>query len=234
MIEIKSYGSSSDGNSYLIKEGNAALIIEAGISLKKMKDIDLTKVDGLLVTHEHGDHTKYAKDFIIQTTLDIYCSVGTKEVLAARGLQPYRIKGMQQMNTVKIGEWNVIAFGVEHDALEPVGFLILSPKRQKILFVTDTYYIKYKFENINYLMIECNYSIENINKNVQKGRIDGSLRNRIVTSHFALENVIRFINGLNKQELKEIWLLHLSNTNSNEYLFKKKIIQETGLPVYIA
>ena len=83
-------------------------------------------------------------------------------------------------------------------------------------------------------MIECNYALDILNENVKNGRIGAFLKNRVLKSHFSLENVKEFIKATDLSELKEVWLLHLSDSNSNAERFKKEIQAITGTPVYIA
>ncbi|MFC5976275.1 MBL fold metallo-hydrolase [Carnobacterium antarcticum] len=231
MIEIKSYGSSSAGNAYVISDGERSLMLEAGIHLKNMNDVDWQSIDGCLVTHEHGDHSKYAMNVINQTGIDLFLSAGTQEALK---LPSYRTNTLKALNQQNIGNWTVLPFDVQHDVNEPLGFFIQSKDGDKLLFATDTYYIKYKLPGITHLMIECNYSIDILNKNVETGRIGNFLRKRIVRSHFELENVKHFIRSNDMSQLQEVWLLHLSSSNADAARFKKEIQAITGVPVYIA
>ncbi|WP_278046243.1 MBL fold metallo-hydrolase [Desemzia sp. C1] len=230
-MEIRSFGSDSSGNSYLITSGGRSLLLEAGIPLKKLHGIDWSSVDACLITHEHGDHTKYAKDLLKRTGIDLYLSAGTQEVLE---ISSYRIKTLKALTKQNIGSWTVLPFDVQHDVNEPLGFLIQAPGGEKILFATDTYYIKYQFPGVTHLMIECNYAMDILKKNVESGRLGAFLSNRVIKSHFELNNVKKFIQTNDLSQLQEVWLLHLSNGNSDEKRFKREIQEITGTPVYIA
>ena len=83
-------------------------------------------------------------------------------------------------------------------------------------------------------MIECNYSLDILDQNVSAGYIDNGRRKRLLTSHFELENVKKFLKSNDLSQVKETWLLHLSNQNSDEKRFKQEIQAITGTPVYIA
>ena len=230
MVAIKVYGSSSAGNSYVITDGDESLMLEAGIDLRKMRDVNWQSVKGCLVTHEHGDHSKYVHKLLSQTGIDIYASEGT---LNALELPKHRVKILESLKQYKLDGWTILPFDVQHDVAEPLGFFIQTPSNKKILFATDTYYIKYTFPGITHLMIECNYALDILNENVEKGRVGAFLKNRVVKSHFELENVKSFINSNNLEQLEEVWLLHLSNNNSNEKRFKKEVQEITGAPVYV-
>ena len=228
MITIDVIGSSSKGNAYLIHEGERSLLLEAGMNLK---GIDLSTTDGCLITHEHGDHSKYAMDIIKKTGMDIYLSMGTQEALQ---LPKHRIKMVQAFKEFKVGSWLVLPFPTEHDVNEPLGFFIQSKEGECILFATDTFYIRYTFPGVTHMLIECNYALDILNENVHSGRIGNYLKKRILTSHFELNNVKNFLLSNDLSQLKEVWLLHLSNNNADEGRFKKEIQEITGVPVYIA
>lgn len=230
MVEIKSFGSSSAGNCYQIIDGSSSLLLEAGISPKKLP-IDFSTVDALLVTHEHGDHSKFIKDILKRSALSVYCTKGTAQFIDAPN---YRIMTVKAKESFTVKGWQIMPFEVEHDAAEPVGYFILTPSGKKVLFATDTYYIRYKFKGITHFMIECNYSLDKVDELLADGKIDKNRRNRLVTSHFEINNVLQFFRDQDKSAVEEIWLLHLSDSNSDARLFKEKVQAATGAPVYVA
>lgn len=230
MLEIISFGSSSKGNSYLLREGGSSLLLEAGIDPRRMK-VKLGDIDALLVTHEHGDHSKYVKKILERSAMSVYCTKGTADNIDAPS---YRIMEMEYKKPISVKEWRIMAFEVEHDTAEPSGFLIQTPGGKKVLFATDTYYIRYKFPGVTHMMIECNYSLNIIDRNLAEGRIHKALRDRVLKSHFGLDNVVEFLKSNDLSQLEEVHLLHLSDTNSHEEEFKQRIQEVTGVPVYVA
>lgn len=234
MINIKSFGSGSAGNAYLIDDGISQILIECGIQLelvkKKMK-FDLRRVVGMCISHEHGDHSKEIKKVIDTTSIDVFASKGT---LNALNVPNYRSNVLEIGKSVQIGTWSVTAFDVNHDAAEPIGFLFKNQLGETLLFVTDTYYVKYKFKGITHMMVEANYSLNIIRKKVEEKEVAGYLKNRILTSHFEFDNSKEFIKVNASDQLQEVWLLHLSDSNSDEELFKREVQELTGVPVYIA
>lgn len=231
MVKIKTFGSSSAGNSYLLSEEGSSLLIEAGISPKRMT-LNWSKVDGLLITHEHNDHAKHAKDYIKRGAFNIHCTPGTANQI--KGVPDYRINACYYLKPFNIKDWRIIPFKTEHDVAEPAGFLILSPNKKRILFATDTYYIRYKFPSVTHFIIECNYSIDILNKNKDSGKIDGHQYKRILRSHFELNNLIKFFQANDLTQAEQIHLIHLSDRNSDEQYFIDKIQTTTGVPTYIA
>ncbi len=233
MIEINTLASSSKGNCYHITDGSTPLLLEAGIAFKEMRkalNFNTSNLAGCLVTHEHGDHTKGIKD-ILKAGINTYMSAGTKEAL---DIEHHRIKLIDQKKRFQIGTWMILPFDVEHDVNEPTGYLLVNSEGEKLLFATDTFYIKYKFTGLTHLLLECNYSLDILNENIASGRVHKGMKKRLIRSHFSLENVKEFLKANDLSKVQEIHLLHLSDSNSDEVLFKKEIQELTGKVVYIA
>ncbi|MGF3182277.1 MBL fold metallo-hydrolase [Facklamia sp. P12934] len=231
-MKITSYGSSSAGNCYLIEDKGQLLMLEAGVKPKNIKH-DISEIDGLLITHEHNDHAKYAKQIIKRCASNLYCTKGTYEALKDKP-DSFRFMQINSKQSFNVKNWRILPFDVEHDAAEPVGFLIDTPGKKRILFATDTYYVRYKFNKVTHLMIECNYHLEALQHNSELGLIDKKRYTRLLTSHFELNNVIQFLKANDLSQLEEVHLLHLSDTNSDAELFREKVKQVVGMPVYIA
>lgn len=232
MIEIKTLATGSTGNCYHITDGHSSLLLECGIkfkSIQKALNFNTSNIAGVLVTHEHKDHCKAVKD-VADRGLDIYMSQGTADAI---GIQHHRIRPVACKQTFKVGTWTILPFDVQHDAAEPFGFLIANQDGEKLLFATDTYYIKYKFPGLTHLMIECNYSQRILNENVENGRIPEFLMYRVMQSHFSLENLLVFLKANDLSKVQEIHLLHLSDSNSDEELFKREVQKATGKLVYV-
>lgn len=103
-----------------------------------------------------------------------------------------------------------------------------------MLYATDTYYIKYKFSKLNYLLLECNYNKEIAKENAKNGVINKTRYSRLLESHFSLDNVIKFLKSNDLSYVKNIILCHLSAENSNQKLMQSKVFEETNIPTTIA
>src|SRR5699024_9187141 len=136
--------------------------------------------------------------------------------------------------SISIGTWKVLPFDVEHDVNEPLGFLLMNKQGEKLLFATDTYYVRYRFKGLTHIMIEANYSMDILEENIASGIVTKIMRKRLIRSQFSLENVKEFLRANELSKVQEIHLMHLSNNNSDENRFKKEIQELTGKPVYIA
>lgn len=233
MIKIKTLATGSTGNCYWISDGSTPLLLECGISYRNVqKALNFKTMDiaGVLVSHEHKDHCKAVKE-VSGRGLDIYMSQGTKDAV---GIDHHRIKVIESKKQFKIGTWSILPFDVEHDVSEPLGFLLANQDGEKLLFATDTFYVRYRFSGLTHIMIECNYSMNILNENIITGRVHKGMKKRLIKSHFSLENVKDFLKANDLSKVQEIHLLHLSDTNSNELEFKKTIQELTGKIVYIA
>lgn len=238
MIDVLVLASSSKGNCYRIDDGSTPILLECGISineiLRKTNAMGgVSSLAGCLVSHGHKDHAKAVKD-LMKFGIDIYLSQGTADEIS--GLDPWRhrlhiIKARQQF---QFGTWTILPFETQHDAAEPLGFLMVNQGGDKLLYATDTYYIRYRFAGLTHVMIECNYSLDILRANVAAGLVEPALKNRILQSHFSLEHVKDFLRANDLSKVQEIWLLHLSDGNSDADRFKREIQELTGKPVYVA
>jgi phosphoribosyl 1,2-cyclic phosphodiesterase len=232
LIEVTAFGSSSKGNCYHVTDGKTPILLECGIKYKDIQkglSFQMSGIQGCLISHEHGDHCKSIKD-VLKGGIDCYMSRGTSEALS---IQHHRIKPVEVKKQFQIGTWTILPFDVQHDVSEPFGFLLANQEGEKLLFATDTYYIRYKFKGLTHLLVECNYSLDILNENIANGRTPKVMKKRLMKSHFSLENFKEFLAANDLSKLQEIWLLHLSDTNSNADLFKKEVSEITGKPVYI-
>lgn len=239
-MDILVIASSSRGNAYRISDGQTSLLLECGVPIKKIQEalkFKLNEISGCLITHEHMDHAKVAKD-LIKKAVDVYCSRGTYDALELTAWPRAHIINRNDEDTrykeFKIGTFNILAFDVKHDAREPIGFLITSlATGERLLFFTDTFYLKYKFERISIIMGECNYSMEIIKENVKSGIIQEVHKNRVIRSHMSIETLLEFIKVSDTSQLKKIYLLHMSDGNSNADEFKRRVQEITGVEVEV-
>ncbi|MCI9246861.1 MAG: hypothetical protein HFJ30_07095 [Clostridia bacterium] len=106
--------------------------------------------------------------------------------------------------------------------------------KEKLLYATDTYYIKYKFKKLNYLLIECNYISEIAKENIQNNTINKSRYTRLLESHLSLENLINFLKANDLSNTKKIVICHLSDQNSNEQQMLESIYNVTRIETIAA
>ena len=232
-MDIQVLASGSKGNCYHISDDRNSILIECGLPWKQIQrgiNFRTSKLAGCLVTHEHLDHCKAVRD-VMKAGIDCYMSQGAAEALKLSGHRLHIVRPLRQF---KVGAWIVLPFAVQHDAADPLGFLISTRSGDKLLYATDTYYLKYRFSGLNYILVECNYALDILQKNVEAGLVPMAVKNRVLRSHFSLEHVKGFLQANDLSRVREIWLLHLSDGNSDAARFKREIQELTGKPVYIA
>ncbi|WP_333880355.1 MBL fold metallo-hydrolase [Lysinibacillus capsici] len=232
MIQIKTLATGSKGNCYHITDGSTPLLLECGISFKDIQkgvNFEISSLGGVLVTHEHKDHCKGVES-VLNRGLDVYMSQGTREALS---LEHHRIKTVKSKDQFRVGSWTILPFDVQHDVNEPLGFLLQSDNGGKLLFATDTYYVKYRFKGLTHIMIECNYDQQTLDENVDSGRIHPAMKKRVMRSHFSLENLLEFFKANDLSKVEEIHLLHLSDGNSNMERIFKAVARATGKMIFI-
>ena len=235
MITVKTLASSSKGNAYLLESGGKWLLVECGIPYKTLQeklDYQVSRLDGCLVTHSHGDHARCMPD-LVKAGIGVYCTEETFKA-AAPGLPPALYQKIEPNRRYFLGgwKWSVQPFETVHDAPGSVGFVI-SDEKDSLVFITDTAYCKYTFPFITILMIEANYSEEILAANIEAGRIDPARAKRVRENHLSIERVIELLRANDRSRLREVRLLHLSDGNSDEALFKEMVKKVVGVPVCV-
>lgn len=227
---IKVLASDSKGNSYIVQAREEILLLELGIPFKEILkglNFNLNNVVGCLISHEHLDHSQGIKQ-ALKHRLNIYCN---KEI-AEKIKDDRRIKIIEPLKKFKIGNFAILPFECQHtnnDGLkcENLGFLIRHKDLGKIVFATDTYYLKYTFKNVDHVLVECNYDEEEL-KSLP------SYRARVLKSHMSLQTLKETLKNWDLSNTKDITLIHLSNSNANPKKFKEEIEKATGCIVNVA
>lgn len=177
---------------------------------------------------DHADHCKAAKD-ITKAGIDVFASGETLEALGAAG---HRYKPIKAGEQFAVGTFKVLAFETVHDCPGSLGFLLASGK-DKLVYLTDTMYCKYRFSGLTHILVETNYSLDILRENVAAGLVPVELKNRIIKSHFSLANVKEFLKANDLSQVQEIHLIHLSNDNGDEARFKREIQELTGRQTFV-
>ena len=240
-MEIKVIASGSSGNAYLITDGTTSLLLECGVPIKKIQEaLDFKvaqTVAACLITHEHLDHCGHVED-ILKMGIDCYASRGT---WIARGRTCDNQARLMRVTDddgkpvlVTVGTFLVAAFPVQHDAKEPLGYLIDSTVTgERLLYITDSFYCKYTFPSITHIVAECNYCADALQASVDAGITPAELLPRLLKSHMSLETLIEMLKANDLSKLREIHLVHLSKDRSDAERMKTEVQKITGVPVYV-
>ena len=236
---LKVLGSSSLGNCYLLDSRREALIVEAGVPLsviRKSLQNGLNRAAGAIITHRHGDHAKSVKDLLLAgipvlAPRDVFESIGADRDLCAKFIE-HSANGATKGYC--IGGFRVIPFEVEHDA-PCVGYIIIHPEMGQLLFVTDTMTIKQAMpKHLTQIMIETNYADDILERNIESGLMPVAMRKRLMFSHMELGTAKTLLSRMDLSEVRNIILIHLSSSNSDEERFVSEVAVQTGKMVYAA
>lgn len=230
MLTFTPIGSGSSGNLYLVADENCRLAIECGLSFREMQRrlrFGVTSLDGVLVSHIHGDHAKSVRE-VLGAGVPVAASRETLEGLGVEGHHNARVVSTGFARD--IGPWRVMPFDLIHDAPGTYGFVVRGPSGERLLYVTDTAFIPYRFEALNIVAIEANYSEAILRESgeVAKRKL------RALRYHMSLERTLGFLESNDLDSVREIWLLHLSDAHSDEGQFREAVRAATGKPVFVA
>lgn len=228
-MEICSLASGSSGNCSYIGNRNTNLLVDAGISCKRIEnglksiDIDPSKIDGILITHEHTDHINGAATMSKRYNIPVY---GTRETLSAIiAKSKYAHLANQQLVAIEpdkefaINDIIIEPYSISHDAINPVCYTFKS-NGKKIGMATDlgefTDYTVSKLELSNILFMEANHD-ENM---LMVGSYPYYLKRRISSNkgHLSNETSASLLARLFHDKLQHISLVHLSQENNLEDL----------------
>ena len=234
-MDIKVLASSSLGNAYIVSDGTTSILLDAGIPYKELQvksDFKVNEVAACLVTHCHLDHARAVKD-LVRNAIDVYGLLETLTMLGVTLNYLHRTHFVEPLKPFKINTFEIMAITMYHDC-PCVGYMVYSEKTgERLFFATDTYKITVNPQSVDYLILEINYQKEIVNNLVNEGKMEASIRARLLFSHFELSKALNWLKRMDKSRLKRIYVAHLSNGHSNAEVIKKAVIAETGVPTVI-
>lgn len=244
-LKFCSFSSGSSGNCYLIKNDSIALLVDAGISGKRIMEglketgTDKEKVRGLFLTHEHTDHIKSVRVLGKKLPMmNVYATSGTwrgVESSVDHQLCDERCFVLSSDSSVRAENIEIRAFALSHDAAEPVGYSFIS-EGKKISVVTDTGCITEEiFSEIrgaDLLVIEANHEV----RVLEMGRYPYYLKRRILgdQGHLSNEHAADCIArlALDHPRHRKVLLAHLSHENNTPdlaYMTVSNMLEERGI-----
>lgn len=218
MIEFTILGSGSSGNAALVRSGSGLLLVDAGLSASQLiSRLQLAGVDpgdlhGIILTHEHGDHTRGLAVFTRKYSIPVLANAQTREVLKeslpAAGLWKIIPCG----GHFEFAGFEIETFRVPHDAVDPMGF-ILRAGGVSLGMLSDlghaTTLVQAKVQALHALFIEANYDAAMLAKDTKR---PWSTRQRIASRHGHLSNdqTAEIVRQAASGALQRIVLGHLS------------------------
>lgn len=235
MFKFCSLYSGSSGNSLFIETQNTKLLIDAGVSSKKIENalndinIDPSTLDGILVTHEHVDHVQGLGTLSKKFDLPVFVNQETLDAMPKQKdkISEKNVKTFKISDKFEIGDLEIKPFSIPHDAANPCGFNIWKDNK-KISIATDighmTNPILKSLEESLFIMLEANYDPEVLRCSpypfTLKSRIAGP------TGHLPNEMAGKTISHLLKSGLKNAMLGHLSKQSNFPELAYKTVVDE--------
>lgn len=235
MLNFCSLYSGSSGNSLFVESENTKLLVDAGVSSKKIEEalanleIDPTSIDGILITHEHSDHVQGLGTFAKKFNLPVFVNEKTldampkqKEKISEKNIKLFNIN-----EKFEIGDLKVKPFSIPHDAANPCGFNIFKDDK-KISIATDighmTNGVLKNLEDSIFIMLESNYDPEVL----KYSKYPYQLKTRIAgpDGHLSNELAGKTISYLLNSGLKQAVLGHLSKQSNFPELAYKTVIDE--------
>lgn len=212
-MKLKCISTGSSGNCYLLQADNGeTLILDCGIGIKEIKkglDWNIKDVAGVLCTHKHLDHSK---------------SLGNFKKMSIPVFAPYQ----RNYNKKNYGGFTIYPFPLQTldgnwthtDANgEPCpifGFLITHPEMGKMLYITDCELIKWKFNDINHVLLGVNYDKDLVDT-------DNPKANHVFRGHLSIDTACDFVKANDSDSLQNVIMCHLSNENADKDSFIAKM-----------
>lgn len=233
MLKCCSLYSGSSGNSFLVQTNHTKILIDVGVSCKKIEtalsnlNVSPYEIQAILVTHEHVDHTKGLGILSSKYNIPIYANEKTWKHINSEKILPDNKKFFINNKQFDISDLSVLPFPTPHDAADPCGFNLYN-KDKKISIATDlgniTEDVFKHLENSSLVLLESNYD-----KNILKySPYPYLLKQRISSPIGHLENCVtgQTIAKLVDSGLKNALLIHLSKENNFPELAYKTILEE--------
>ena len=226
---LKCIGSGSKGNAYALIGKQDILLLECGMPLKEVKkaiDYNILKIKGCLLTHEHGDHSKYVRDYL-KAGIPVFTNDETKRTIKVSPGD--RISSGAEMKQFNMGHFEIIPFYVPHNGTACFAYLIKHPEMGKLLFATDLEYIPWSFKGhaINHFLIECNYDEQFIDTNIPNYE-------HKIKGHCSLDTCLNIIWANETVALRNVIMCHLSASSDYSGYFIKRMREVAGIGVKVA
>ncbi len=240
-MQFKTIASGSKGNCTIILCGNTNLIIDMGISYLTLKrsleenSLSFKDFSGILVTHNHSDHTKGLASLITKTNLPIFIPEEMYDGLKEK--VPYN-KCQFIDDKFTINDVEIELIHTSHDAPSSVGYIITYDDKS-LVYVTDTGYINRKY--LAKMVSKDAYIIESNHDEIMlmDGPYPRFLKERVISDkgHLSNKTTAKYLKKIIGPNTKTIVLAHLSEKNNTEEKALSAITEEnlpTNINVLIA
>lgn len=239
-MRMMSIASGSSGNCIYIGSDDTHILIDAGISRRKIEEglklagLSMKDIDAIFITHEHSDHIKGLGVISRRDEIPIYTTLGTmKGIRSASSLGEIPADLFRQVSAdenVKVGDLTVHTFAISHDAAEPVAYTVSCGGKKAGVCTDLGIYTDYTVANLTgaeALLVEANHDINLL----EVGPYPYYLKQRILSKkgHLCNEAGGRLISSVLNDQIRTIFLGHLSKENNYDRLAYEAVRQEIDL-----
>ncbi len=224
-MKVQILGSGSEGNSALIETPECRLLLDAGFSARRLRQLaakagsSLEGLDAVFLTHEHGDHTAALKGLAQAGGLTVFGNRGTLENVREKVPHPVTWKTFETGATFTFRDLRVSSFSVPHDAADPVGFLLewgdgtLFRPFCSVAWLTDLGYVtelvRQRIQQATLVVVEANHDLAMLEADKVR---PWATKQRIRGRHGHLSNAatLECLTAGTDARWRRIWLGHLS------------------------
>ncbi len=236
-MEFCSIASGSSGNCIYVGTGQTSVLVDVGLSGKRIEaglnvlDRTTRDVDAILITHEHSDHIQGLGVLARKYGIPIYATAGTIDAasrMSQLGRMPEGLfQEIREDEDFFIGDLKVLPFAISHDAAQPVGYRLENQGRAVGIATDMGVYSSYtiqRLKKLSALLIEANHDVNML----QVGRYPYYLKRRILgeRGHLSNENAGQLLGQLLHDDLKAVFLGHLSKENNYDKLAYETVCGE--------
>lgn len=227
--------SSSSGNSTYIASGKSGILIDAGVSCKRLKqaltsrDIEPESIQAIFLTHEHTDHIQGVRVFASNFGTPVYATKGTLEMMEEKGVLNGKFPVFELTDKPnEIGGMLIKNFETPHDSAQSCGFAIEMPDERKIGVATDigkiTNEIVSNLMGCDLVMLESNHDVGMLQNNAYPYY----LKRRILSDvgHLSNENCAKLAKQLVNNNTTRLFLAHLSRESNMPELAYQATLSE--------
>lgn len=245
MLEITILASGSSGNAALVRTETTSFLVDAGLSTRELTlrlatcGVEPRDLSAILVTHEHGDHTKGLAQWSKKHATPIYCNRQTAAVLRDKVTEFNGWKIFESGSEFDLEGTTIRSFLIPHDAVEPVGFVIRR-ENHSFGFLTDlghaTTLVTESLRGVDALLIEANYDEQLLERDTKR---PWAIKQRIQSRHGHLSNgaAAETVSRIRHEGLGHLLLGHLSRDCNSEELAlgaMSRMLGETAVNLFCA
>ncbi len=242
MVRLTVLGSGSSGNCAVVSTGETTLLLDAGLSARQIclrleaAGFSLERLNGIVITHEHQDHTRGLEIFCQNRAIPLLCTALTRETLAReirfRAAPVWKV--MQTGSRFTFRDLEIECFPVPHDAVDPVGYAI-ADMESRLGFLSDvghiTNLIRDRLAGADSLFVEANYDTRLLEADTRR---PWPIKQRISSNHGHLSNqqTAALIDELAHPGLHHVVLGHLSDDCNDPALavrYVREVLDRKGL-----